>query len=441
MAAKLKKRALAEFNASQTMTLPVPPTSGTSVKKLKISGSSKPSSDFSSLTALNFPNYPENYREISSFVVGLISKLPKLNSEEVKSVFNKLNSLLETCSNNVTKTLLISTINTILSRQQQSKNTKLINCFRDKIPLWTSLLQKEKNSSKTLSALLNLFTTLYKNNANLISHNIYDLALQKLTHVEHTVQQKSLELLGVTLIDKHQVFDICSKYTQSQDPRVRVSAFETLLFIHKNGNPLNVSMYENMCSALNDDYEGVRSVGLQLVYELSRTYPDHLMDNELRLVDDGFAKICNGINDVSLYVRELSAKLMGYMDKGISQIFLEQTLDKKLMSNMRLKKSAHEREAKKLAAGEWSSGRNWADDAPKQEIDAEAINLMSSGACGAFIHGLEDEYMAVRSEAVDSLTKLSISNPKLAVLSLDFLGKKLFPLFYTSIANRLDNDF
>ena len=41
---------------------------------------------------------------------------------------------------------------------------------------------------------------------------------------------------------------------------------------------------------------------------------------------------------------------------GVSQEFLEQTLDKKLMSNMRLKRSAHEREAKMVATGEWSSG-------------------------------------------------------------------------------------
>jgi integrator complex subunit 4 len=39
-----------------------------------------------------------------------------------------------------------------------------------------------------------------------------------------------------------------------------------------------------------------------------------------------------------------------------SQTYLEQTLDKKLMSNMRLKTSAHERQAGLFASGEWSSG-------------------------------------------------------------------------------------
>ena len=57
------------------------------------------------------------------------------------------------------------------------------------------------------------------------------------------------------------------------------------------------------------------------------------------------------------------------------------------------KTSAHERAKEHFQSGEWSSGKKWADDAPKEAVDAEAISLMSSGACGAFVHGFEDEYM------------------------------------------------
>ena len=45
-----------------------------------------------------------------------------------------------------------------------------------------------------------------------------------------------------------------------------------------------------------------------------------------------------------------------------------------------------------MEAGEWSSGRKWTNDAPLEEIYPETINLMNIGACGAFIHGLEDEF-------------------------------------------------
>lgn len=46
---------------------------------------------------------------------------------------------------------------------------------------------------------------------------------------------------------------------------------------------------------------------------------------------------------------------------------------------------------------------------------------MSSGACGAFVHGLEDEYLEVRMPALDSLCKLANQNPRFAHLCLDFL--------------------
>ena len=46
---------------------------------------------------------------------------------------------------------------------------------------------------------------------------------------------------------------------------------------------------------------------------------------------------------------------------NISEEMLEQTLDKKLMSNMRVKKSAHERQANMVSSGEWSSGNGFSN--------------------------------------------------------------------------------
>lgn len=55
------------------------------------------------------------------------------------------------------------------------------------------------------------------------------------------------------------------------------------------------------------------------------------------------------------------------------------------------KRTAHERAKELFASGEFSSGRKWADDAPKEKLDTNTVNLIASGACGAFVHGLEDE--------------------------------------------------
>ena len=67
------------------------------------------------------------------------------------------------------------------------------------------------------------------------------------------------------------------------------------------------------------------------------------------------------------------------------------------------------------------SGSKWADDKPREELDPDSVSVMSIGACGAFVHGLEDEFMAVRSQSIKSLTKLAVSNPRLAALALDYL--------------------
>lgn len=58
--------------------------------------------------------------------------------------------------------------------------------------------------------------------------------------------------------------------------------------------------------------------------------------HEIRLIDDAFGKICNGVTDLSMQVRTLACELLGTM-KMVSPKFLTQTLDKKLMSNMRRK--------------------------------------------------------------------------------------------------------
>ncbi len=89
---------------------------------------------------------------------------------------------------------------------------------------------------------------------------------------------------------------------------------------------------------------------------------------EMRLADDAFVKICDMINDISMSVRALAAGLLGDF-QGISHKFLEQTLDKKLMSHLRVVKSDHERQRELHAGGggsrDWDSGSKWDTSVPK----------------------------------------------------------------------------
>jgi len=145
-------------------------------------------------------------------------------------------------------------------------------------------------------------------------------------------------------------------------------------------------------------------------------------DNEIRIrmIDDAFGKVCSAISDLSMQVRTQAAELLGQM-KQVNNEFLFQTLDKKLMSNMRRKKTSHERAFENFTSGEFSSGRKWADDAPQELINTESISLIDSGACGALVQGLEDELLEVRMASVNSMCNLALNNPQFAELSLDFL--------------------
>lgn len=78
-----------------------------------------------------------------------------------------------------------------------------------------------------------------------------------------------------------------------------------------------------------------------------------------------------------------------------------------------LKSKKFKQRAKQLASSEWSSDSTITEE--------DNLNLMASGACGAFIHGLEDECLEVRGESVDALCQLSINCPELASTAIDFL--------------------
>lgn len=226
-------------------------------------------------------------------------------------------------------------------------------------------------------------------------------------------------------LGKRSLQAVVGDFFSDPEPRVRCSALQGMILLHERQQKLEFQVYLQACSALSDDYEAVRVVALKLIWILSNIYPENKVriigtDEKLRLVDDAFIKICDMLNDSSYRVRAAAAGLLGSM-RLVSNMFLFQTLDKKLMSDLKKKKSLNEK-AKEAYVGEFSSGAKWADDTPK-EVDTESEQLMSGGACGAFVHGLEDEMLEVRTSAVDSLTELAChrSNSNFPQAALDFL--------------------
>ncbi|XP_076096453.1 integrator complex subunit 4-like [Mytilus galloprovincialis] len=299
-----------------------------------------------------------------------------------------------------------------------------------------SLLKTEKSHKVVGQLIQSLQTVGLSAPDNRDLHlKIVQLAREHSKHTQHVVRSSCLNLIGAVgsqdtiskdtdQSEEHiSVQTLLISFTQDQDPRVRSSAFRAVQQLHQRGQSIDLSVYDRTCKALTDDYEDVRTAAVKLMWILCHLYPESTVpvpesDDEIRLVDDGFAKICNMMNDISMKVRVEAATLLGSLHQ-VSPKFLEQTLDKKLMSNMRQKKSAHERAKDHYASGEWSSGQKWADDAPKDEVAPESVTLMNMGACGAFVHGTEDEFLEVRNAALDSLCELAAQSQEFAILSQD----------------------
>lgn len=102
-------------------------------------------------------------------------------------------------------------------------------------------------------------------------------AKQQLSNTSHNVQRHALLLLGAFLNLREaekESLDLISKYTDSQDSRVRAQAFRSILMLGKRGAFLPPSLYIRATDSLKDDYECVRKEALQFVYELGVRHPE-----------------------------------------------------------------------------------------------------------------------------------------------------------------------
>ena len=424
MAAKLKKRALAEYQTQ----VEAAPAAG---KRLRLraersESGAREEEPQSLLTVTADTSDQELVRHLVTFAAGVEGQGGEVLGQALRKVMEMLGRVEDAC----VRVRLVDTWSRILATGRLEDGMARLE---------EAVAAIQEASSKVTAAWLAGLTLVAAKlcpgrAARIKLFRVGEELLQATPHP--LVHCKALQLLS-TLAEAGEgtesrqmaatTLALCGAYSMAQDARVRTAAFHALLTIHKRGVRLDVSMYPVFCTALTDDYEGVRCEALKLISALAATEPEFQVEVEgdstgetKRLVDDVFSRTCQAINDVREGVRCLAARMIGGM-AGVSPVFLAQTLDKKLMSNMRVKRSAHERMNTLISSGEWSSGQKWADDAPKEHLQAEQVNLVALGSCGAFVHGLEDECLSVRSASVEALTKLAIGNQELAMIALDFL--------------------
>lgn len=421
MAAVLKKRALAEYNKTFQ--------DGPCAKKLHLA--KKPLIGSSAAAFVGLLEKCKSSDEALQLLLR-ISDCLQFQESDVDEAIKKLSEHFQSEEESVVRVKILWLFCDIGIECPGAKLNNLID--------ETIHLIKNETSHKVISQGL---ATLMKLGAKLnedksLCFRLVGIAKENLKDTSHQVKRRCLELISnlypvftesdpspEVVADAEATIKLVGAYTHAEDARVRCEAFQSLLTLQERGHTLNASLYDLVCPALSDDYEIVRQVALKLVWLLGNKYPENtvtLQDNvtTVRLVDDAFIRICSAVNDLCMQVRALACSLLG-TTRLVSDRFLLQTLDKQLMSNMKKKTSGHERGAELVRSGAWASGRRWAEDAPGALLSEGSVQLLPGGAAGAFVHGLEDEYMEVRTAAVDAVCQLSLENSVFATTSLDFL--------------------
>ncbi|KAJ2559004.1 hypothetical protein EV175_000539 [Coemansia sp. RSA 1933] len=238
---------------------------------------------------------------------------------------------------------------------------------------------------------------------------------QDLNHAQHHVRCAALAVLP--LIRKNSdIVATVRAYSADAHPKVRQTALSAMLRQHALGVGLPVDAYDDCVAATKDDAEQVRMAAVELVWAISSTYPVHPVVARrgapaVRLRDDAFVKVCDMVNDSAVAVRQRACAILGRF-RQVDSALLAQTLSKQVMSHLR------------RGAGR-SRGMRTGPVIPTPPGDAdvtsEGFRLLDSGAAGAFVHGLEDDYQEVRDAAIASIGALSSASAAFAASSTDFL--------------------
>ncbi|CAF0882956.1 unnamed protein product [Brachionus calyciflorus] len=398
-----------------------------------------------------------NYVLMINKIKTLTTYLDFMNVDKNDSNFDFLkNQLIE---------FLVTKLDFMFNRLKISKSSDVTNNLNTLINLMLKLMRKyfqpEKlilhykkfitflkitKNNKILNELLNIWNepnlVIYKDNKD----QLLPILKKNLSNSDYKIRSKCLSILTYhytfkrTESDdgyaefKNKIIKILLNFLDDPDPRVRITALELMILLHCNGISVSVDHYDDIKQNLYDDFDQVRLLSTQMISLLAFSYPEFQLsltngqkdveEEKIRLADDVFSKVCFMINDIALEVRVCASNLLGKINL-VSSRFLLQTLDKKLMSDLKLRKIQKFRQ-KTLVSNEFggasgSSGTIIGESSDSQIDEDDNLNLITQGACGAFIHGLEDEFLEVRSEAVDSLCKLAINCPKLAAKTIDFL--------------------
>ncbi len=271
-------------------------------------------------------------REAAEALARFQSRLPQLEAGQVSVAAERLCfASFQSKDADELRPLAFLALKTMVESRAEETAAKV----KDGAERWLEQLQHQgdKSSPRLTSAALGMLTALYRGGHSLglprrTHEKVHRMAMEKLGDLDHSVSTNALVLAGLcattALQDEKEAartMVLVGRYTQSSDPRVRHSAFLTLKSACELGRPrlLDPAFYGRACKAMDDDFEGVRSVALELAFMLAQDYPEEKVSarqgekgggsagggaDSVRLVDDAFGRICNAINDLSVKVAD-----------------------------------------------------------------------------------------------------------------------------------------
>jgi integrator complex subunit 4 len=370
-------------------------------------------------------------------LVNIVGIIPFNNNQENEDLIISLRKQLVKEDNNHNKAIIIRALTTFATLIENNRTDILVD--------FITQLKDEQNGKirpTVAQALINIVKSAIIEPNLLV--DLFSTSFRLLNSDDPLIREKSILLL-VKLFEQHyntsnitdrkQVFPKLEKLLEvtltvkmsDSDYRVRTTAIESLVEYFKiNDKSMarvdRLTIYSRAAIALQDDVEEVRLAAMGLLNFISSQYNHFTVKKEgengqlvdVQIGDDAFQKICNMVNDFSLQVRQRAVNLLGDMKEMNSQMLL-QTLSKRILEFVG---------DKPFRSKNYYFDEERIQGYTEGDIDivkSKYINISDATSAGAFVHGLEDEFLEVRNAAIDSIRKLAQKSDEFARTSLEFL--------------------
>uniref|UniRef100_A0A6B2KXX4 Clathrin/coatomer adaptor adaptin-like N-terminal domain-containing protein n=1 Tax=Arcella intermedia TaxID=1963864 RepID=A0A6B2KXX4_9EUKA len=288
------------------------------------------------------------------------------------------------------------------------------------------LMDTMESSPKLQNSILQALQFI-SSSKNVDWHRVNRVVIHLLSKKDPTVRALALRFLATrSKVNLTNLQSLLGEFSQDSDPRVRTVALKGFETSHQRGGVLDSeSLYEFGILSLNDDDLNVRVEGIKFLWIMANLYPHRVVQiknqgPKVTLVNYVFQKICSCLYDTSSRVRAMACALLGTLQHVDSNLLL-QALSKRIINTDEPEKEDEEGTDFDAFQG---NEKNVFGEAVSSNSDILILNdtsLNANAAAGAFVHGLEDEFMAVRSATIDSICEVSLR-------SLKFCSRAIAPL-------------